>query len=189
VGGFVWRASRGRSGSSHARIAAPPAECAEPAGGIALELELDDTLPALLVDPRRLKQIAFNLLSNAVKFTGPAGRVTLRARRVNYDELRGALSGPNVPYPAFLEIAVCDTGIGIPREALPKLFRPFMQVESSASRKFQGTGLGLALVKHLADLHGGTVGVESAPGEGSTFFVWLPYRAVPVNAAGEAPRP
>ena len=77
----------------------------------------------------------------------------------------------------FLEIRVTDSGIGIPPEALEQLFRPFSQIDSGLARKFEGTGLGLAMVKLLAELHGGSVAVESAVGEGSCFTVWLPLRS------------
>ena len=77
----------------------------------------------------------------------------------------------------FLEISVTDSGMGMTPEAMESLFKPFSQIDSGLSRKFEGTGLGLALVKLLADLHGGAVAVESAVGEGSCFTVWLPMRA------------
>src|SRR6185436_7044978 len=76
----------------------------------------------------------------------------------------------------FLKISVSDTGIGISPEGLEQLFRPFSQIDGGLARKFEGTGLGLAMVKLLAELHGGTVAVESTVGTGSTFTVWLPLR-------------
>src|SRR6202011_6402903 len=82
----------------------------------------------------------------------------------------------------FLKITVTDSGIGISPEGLNHLYKPFSQIDSGLARRFEGTGLGLAMVKLLAELHGGVVAVESAVGEGSCFTVWLPFR-LPVEAA------
>jgi CheY-like chemotaxis protein len=110
--------------------------------------------------------------------------VTLRARRCARAEvaLDAALPGRLVALPPgadgeFLALTVEDTGVGIAEEHLPKLFEPFTQVDTSVARRQGGTGLGLSLVRRLAELHGGTVGVASRPGAGSRFCVWLPYRA------------
>jgi signal transduction histidine kinase/CheY-like chemotaxis protein len=171
---------------------------------IQLELQAEDGLGAIRGDARKIKQIVYNLLSNAVKFSGEHGRVTLRAARASRaDILRfmSVSSGRSLPLPddrfaEFLEISVTDSGIGIARESLRQLFLPFSQVESGLARKFEGTGLGLAMVKQLAELHGGTVAVESVVGEGSCFTVWLPLREVeraelapllPTSVGGEAP--
>ena len=98
----------------------------------------------------------------------------------------GQLSGPwtgrsfaltRNQFAEILKISVTDSGIGISPEGLEHLFTPFSQIDSGLSRKFEGTGLGLAMVKLLAELHGGTVAVESAVGEGSCFTVWLPLQA------------
>ena len=78
----------------------------------------------------------------------------------------------------FLKISVIDSGVGIAADGLTRLFQPFSQIDSGLARKFEGTGLGLAMVKLLTELHGGTVAVESGAGEGSCFTVWLPLRAV-----------
>jgi len=151
---------------------------------IRLDTDLDPALGTMLADQRKLKQIVYNLLSNAVKFTAEGGAVTLRARRCMRAEvaLDAALPGRLIALPPgedgeFLAVTVEDTGVGIAEEHLPKLFEPFMQVDSSAARRQAGTGLGLSLVRRLAELHGGTVGVASRPGVGSQFCVWLPYRA------------
>jgi CheY-like chemotaxis protein len=139
----------------------------------------------------------YNLLSNAVKFSGHGGCVTMRARRVPRAAV-GTLSGPwpghgfplaDSEYTEFLEISVIDSGIGISQVNMPKLFQPFSQVDSSVARKFEGTGLGLAMVKQLAELHGGAVAVASAEGEGACFAAWLPLRAATqagVVAPGDA---
>jgi len=133
---------------------------------------------------RKTKQIVYNLLSNAVKFSSHGGRVTLRAKRVARAKV-GQVSD-NWPvhnfsledneYGEFIEICVGDSGIGISKSNMPKLFKAFSQIDSSLARKFEGTGLGLAMVKQLAELHGGTVAVASEEGVGARFSVWLPLR-------------
>jgi CheY-like chemotaxis protein len=156
-------------------------------------IEADDDLGVPLLDMRKTKQIVYNLLANAVKFTGRGGRVTLRARRVPRAAV-GTVSGAwlvhrfplaDSDYREFVEIGVSDNGIGISGENMSKLFQPFSQIDSSLARKYQGTGLGLAMVKLMAELHGGTVAVASAEGEGSNFAVWLPLRTADTAAAGE----
>ena len=151
---------------------------------IRLDTQLDPALGTMLADERKLKQIVYNLLSNAVKFTPEGGAVTLSARRCARAEvaLDEALPGRLLPLPPgedgeFLAVTVEDTGVGIAGEHLPKLFEPFTQVDSSVARRYAGTGLGLSLVRRLAELHGGTVGVASRLAAGSRFSVWLPYRA------------
>jgi PAS domain S-box-containing protein len=151
---------------------------------IRLSLDAAGDLGAMRVDARKVKQIVYNLLSNAVKFTSEGGRVTLRASCVPLSEV-GQLSGtwtgrsfssPDTAFEKFIRISVTDTGIGISEEGLAELFKPFSQIDSGLSRRFEGTGLGLAMVKLLTELHGGVVTVESAVGEGSCFTVWLPMR-------------
>ena len=151
---------------------------------VRLTMEGTETLGTMQLDARKLKQILYNLLSNAVKFTGDGGVVTLRARRVAGDragQTSGKWPGRNFPltgeqFSEYLEISVEDSGIGMSVEGLERLFKPFSQVDSGLARKFEGTGLGLAMVKLLAELHGGSVAVESAVGKGSCFTVWLPVR-------------
>jgi PAS domain S-box-containing protein len=151
---------------------------------VRLTMDASEAPASLLLDARKLKQIVYNLLSNAVKFTGDGGTVSLNARkveRVAVGQLTPGKLGRSFPlvseeFAEFLEIRVCDSGIGIPEEGLDRLFKPFSQVDSGLARKFEGTGLGLVMVKLLAELHGGTVAVESAVGEGSTFTAWLPVR-------------
>ncbi len=151
---------------------------------IALDLETAHDLGLPMLDMRKTKQIVYNLLANAVKFSASGARVTLCARRVPRNMV-GMLSGawPVHSFPLadsefteFLEISVSDSGIGISRPNMAKLFQAFSQIDSSLARKFEGTGLGLAMVKQLAELHGGTVAVTSAEGEGARFAVWLPLR-------------
>ncbi|HEY0670843.1 MAG TPA: response regulator [Longimicrobiales bacterium] len=144
----------------------------------------DDDLGLIQADARKVKQIVYNLLSNAVKFTGNDGRVTLCARRVARDQvgkLHGSWPGrtfelPDSEFTDFLEIGIVDSGIGISAEGMEHLFQPFNQIDGGLARKFEGTGLGLAMIKLLAELHGGGVAVQSAKAEGSRFTVWLPFR-------------
>lgn len=154
------------------------------AQSIALELDVGDDLGIPLLDMRKTKQIVYNLLSNAVKFSLPGGRVVLAARRVRRSSV-GKLPGnwatqrfelADNEYDDFLEICVSDTGIGISVADMGKLFQAFSQIDSSLSREFEGTGLGLAMVRQLAELHGGTVAVASTEGEGARFATWLPLR-------------
>ena len=111
-------------------------------------------------DRGRVRQVLLNLLSNAIKFTPDGGRITVAAGPVNGG--------------AEVRIAVTDTGIGIAAEDQPKLFQEFSQLDASASRKYEGTGLGLALSRRLIEMHGGTIGVDSEMGKGSTFWFTLP---------------
>lgn len=164
---------------------------------ISLELEVPEDLGSPLLDVRKTKQIMYNMLSNAVKFSASGGRITVRARRVprsHVGRLAGTWAVHNFPTPQneygeFIEITVTDSGIGISKDDMAKLFQAFSQIDSSLSRKFAGTGLGLAMVKELAELHGGSVAVASAAGEGARFAVWLPLRASlkPVQADKELP--
>ena len=142
--------------------------------GIALTLDLPSESVTLWLDEKRMRQVLINLLSNAVKFTPPAGQIRLSAHS---HVLEGA--------GRVLDIAVEDTGIGIADKDLPRLFQPFVQLDSTYSRQHEGTGLGLATVKHLVDLHGGKILVESTPGLGSRFTVRLPNpERTPLGEAG-----
>ncbi len=153
---------------------------------ISLDMDGVGELGSIRADARKMKQIVYNLLANAVKFTIEGGRVALHATRVaraDVGKLSGAWPARRFPLAAnefeeFLRISVTDSGIGISPEGLEHLFEPFSQIDSGLARKFEGSGLGLAMVKLLAELHGGVVAVESAVGEGSCFTVWLPIRPV-----------
>jgi PAS domain S-box-containing protein len=125
--------------------------------GLQLQSEIDPNAQYCFADERRLKQMLLNLLSNAVKFT-PSGSVTLTVHK----------------QPEGVNFQVADTGIGIPPEKVPLLFQPFSQLDSQLSRRYAGTGLGLALTRKLARLHGGDVTVESTPNQGSVFTLYLP---------------
>ncbi|WP_161627421.1 response regulator, partial [Pseudogulbenkiania ferrooxidans] len=154
--------------------------------GIGLEFLPCEPLQPVRVDLRKFRQMTYNLLSNAVKFSLDGGRVVLslhRARRcdIGYgeDEIWASrlLPLPEGPDQEFLEVRVRDSGNGIAAADLPALFQTFSQLDSSSSRQHEGSGLGLALVSRLAELHGGTVGVSSAPGLGAQFSIWLPLRS------------
>jgi CheY-like chemotaxis protein/anti-sigma regulatory factor (Ser/Thr protein kinase) len=134
------------------------------AKGINLQLMLDARAGNVSGDANRLHQVFWNLLSNAIKFTPKDGHVAIRLRR----------EGPNV------ELSVSDTGLGIKREFLPHVFERFRQGDSSNTRAHGGLGLGLAIVRHLVELHGGTVEVDSrGEGQGATFKVFLPLITAP----------
>jgi len=148
------------------------------AHGITLQLDAE-SLGCVMADQRKTKQIIYNLLSNAVKFTPDGGAVILRLCSVRCAEvpansLCASAVGEALPTTQFLSMSVMDTGIGIVLADLNRLFQPFMQLDSGLSRKYEGTGLGLALVKQLVELHNGHLFVQSEVGKGSTFTVWLP---------------
>ncbi|MEG4007210.1 ATP-binding protein [Microcoleus sp. Pol11C1] len=144
---------------------------------IGLSLELDYRITKVLLDERRVRQIVINLLSNAIKFTPEQGQVKLSGRLVYGSEIKGDYrpdcSPINASTPYFC-FEVQDSGIGIPQDRWHLLFRPFQQVDSSLTRRHEGTGLGLALTKRLTELHGGTVSFQSVCDRGSLFRVWLP---------------
>ncbi|MGI0489675.1 PAS domain-containing sensor histidine kinase [Pantanalinema rosaneae CENA516] len=125
--------------------------------GLQVISQIDPTIATCIADERRLRQMVLNLLSNAIKFT-PTGSVTL----IVQSQAEG------------ITFTVADTGIGIASEQLPLLFQPFQQLDSHLNRQYTGTGLGLALTRNLARLHGGDVTVESTLGQGSRFTIYLP---------------
>jgi signal transduction histidine kinase len=135
--------------------------------GLTLTLEVADGIADWVADSRKLKQVVINLLSNAVKFTPSGGRVTLRARMLDH----------------AVEIAVVDTGVGIAPDQQALVFEEFRQAGGDYLRKSEGTGLGLSLAKRFVELHGGTMLVESALGQGSTFAFILPKRELEAAAA------
>jgi len=137
---------------------------------INLTTHVDPALGAVLLDRDKLEKIIINLQFNALKFTKSGGKVELRAERQG----------------EHLVLSVADTGIGIPARDLPKMFERFFQVDGSSRRKYQGVGIGLALVKELVEVHEGTVSVESVEGRGSTFTVRLPYLPAPPGAVAAA---
>lgn len=147
---------------------------------------LDDQVPIIRSDLTKVRQILFNLLSNAAKFTQD-GTVTLRiSMQVMEGGSHVAVTDGSAPLDAVqkttvLFLEVTDTGIGMTSEQLQKLFQEFVQGDASTTRKYGGTGLGLALCQRLATLMGGSIGVESEPGVGSTFQVRLPIDVVDID--------
>src|SRR5262249_38122380 len=134
------------------------------AKGLRLDGQVDPVVPPVLWgDPARLRQVLLNLVSNAVKFTDK-GEVAIGVAVVQ----QGAQSPESV-----LRVAVRDTGIGIAPEVQEALFAPFTQGDASTTRRYGGTGLGLAIAKGLVELMGGEIGVHSALGQGSTFWLTL----------------
>jgi signal transduction histidine kinase/DNA-binding NarL/FixJ family response regulator/HPt (histidine-containing phosphotransfer) domain-containing protein len=149
--------------------------------GIQLESRVAPDVPRFLKgDPGRLRQVMLNLLGNAIKFTEEGG-VTLSVER----SVLEPMPGPDVR----LRVAIADTGIGISKESMAKLFGSFSQADSSISRRFGGTGLGLAISKRIVELMGGKIGVESELGRGSTFWftVGLPEGVEPRKEAEKKP--
>ena len=136
---------------------------------IQLQTQISENLPDLWIDERRIRQVLINLLNNAVKFTPAAGQISLTV--THFLPERTSL---NIFPQGFLRIAITDTGIGIAPEDCKKLFQPFIQIDSSLTRQYEGTGLGLALVKHIVELHGGQVNLSSELGKGSCFSFDLP---------------
>jgi PAS domain S-box-containing protein len=138
---------------------------------------LDTAVTLLRADERRLKQILVNLLSNAVKFTPERGMVGLEVTSDREQQV--------------VHFTVWDTGIGIPQDKLDRLFKPFVQVDGGLNRSHEGTGLGLALVSRLTELHGGSVTIAGEPGQGSRFTVSLPWQpfAMPVEPATDLNEP
>ena len=146
----------------------------------------EDSAGSIAADDIKLKQILYNLLSNAIKFTPAGGKVTVSTRRTTLEEVRTAdrqaaeqLAAANPPAACYLEIKVADSGIGISPENMDKLFKQFSQVESSNTRSYEGTGLGLVISKTLVELHKGCIWVKSEVGNGSAFTVVLPYADQP----------
>jgi signal transduction histidine kinase len=134
-------------------------------------VDLGDAALLVMADEMRVRQILYNLLSNAVKFTPAGGKIVLRAgqRRTPLPVPGGRKVERDAAW-----VSVADSGIGIAEEDVPRLFTEFTQVDASLSRRFEGTGLGLALCRRFVDMHGGLIGVESTPGKGSTFWIELP---------------
>lgn len=151
-----------------------------------LEIRIPPDLPDRYGDERRLRQILVNLLGNAVKFTANGGRITLTAsyrpfspeERASNQEFSHPCAAPSSTL-GLLTLAVTDTGIGISPEDARKLFHPFVQVSSALNRAYEGTGLGLALVKQITEMHGGRVDLTSELGQGSCFTIQLPIMAMP----------
>ncbi|WP_271254274.1 PAS domain S-box protein [Pseudanabaena sp. Chao 1811] len=133
-------------------------------------------LPELMLDERRIRQVLINLLNNAVKFTPEGGTITLEVSSYIANSGIANSEKNNAEDVSYLRIAVIDTGIGISAKNIQKLFQPFIQIDSALNRQYVGTGLGLALVKRIVELHGGKVGLTSEVGVGSHFMIDLPSK-------------
>jgi len=131
---------------------------------IDVKVEIDHRVDDVTTDPGRFKQVLYNYLSNAIKFTGPGGKVTVRLKSEGDHAFR---------------LEVSDTGVGIAEKDLPRLFVEFEQLDATKGKRYQGTGLGLAVTKRIVEAQGGRVGVESKMGHGSTFFAILPLVPIP----------
>ncbi|MDB6149605.1 MAG: sensor signal transduction histidine kinase [Chthoniobacter sp.] len=140
---------------------------------IEVEVEIESGLPKLPADAHRIEQVLNNLLENAVKYTEQGGRICIRAQRA--DEC--------------FELRIEDTGIGIPPTDLVHIFERFYRADKARTRELGGTGLGLSIVKHIAQLHGGSVVAESTYGKGTAIIVRLPWEPVSTREAEEAPAP
>src|SRR5437899_5450374 len=139
---------------------------------ITVQTKLDPAVGPIAVDPDRLQQVVWNLVSNAIKFTPSGGHVRVHLARDDHD----------------VRLAVSDTGIGFDPEVAAHLFERFRQGDSGTTRQYGGLGLGLGIVRHLVELHGGTVSAESAgENRGSLFTVCLPIVQAPATAAAAAP--
>ncbi len=136
---------------------------------VAIVKDVEPDLPLLVADPRRLRQILFNLMSNAVKFTQEGGKVRVCARAT----------------PQGFILQVADNGIGMAAEDLPTALEPFRQIDSTLSRKHSGTGLGLPLAKHLAELHGADFAIHTAPGAGTSVTITFPASRIVVRAVAD----
>lgn len=161
-----------------ARTVAPAAK----KKGVMIEQLIAAPLPRVVGDQARLRQVLQNLTDNALKFTPSGGRITLSISQVDGTQ-NGSGSTPfdddaglvlMMAPQRCIEFAVRDTGIGIPAAEQDRVFDAFYQVDSSATREHGGTGLGLSIVKRLVEAHNGTIGLESAPGRGTVFYVRLP---------------
>ncbi len=164
------------SAQNVAEIAAETTELMKPfaeEAEVGLQYDVPDSLPPVEADHEELIRLLNNLVSNAIKYNRRGGRVTVTAEQ----------DGP------YVKVVVADTGVGISEEGVRKLFTEFFREKTAETRNVTGTGLGLSIVKRIVDFYHGRVDVRSQPGEGSTFTVWLPFRAETAaskgNAAGE----
>jgi signal transduction histidine kinase len=153
---------------------------------IKVKLQIDPDLPPLMTDTGKVQQILYNFLSNAVKFTPPQGRIEIQAGPSPVPRETG-------PQPRFVRVAVTDTGCGIAEADKKKIFEKFRQVDGSITRESTGSGLGLTISTELAVMLAGSIGLESEPGKGSTFWLDIPITLTKEENsepnAGSVPRP
>jgi len=122
--------------------------------------EISKDIPAVMADRSQIERVFINLLGNAVKFTPQNGKITVKANRKE----------------GLVQVDISDTGIGIPSDALTKIFDEFYRVENEINQQVKGTGLGLSLVRHIVEAHHGNIWVESSVGKGTTFSFTLPLQ-------------
>lgn len=134
---------------------------------LSMEVDIPDDGDMVVADHGMLKHVMMNLISNAVKFTPDGGSIRVTAQRVRKPEIRDG---------DFIEVSVEDTGIGIAKEDMHRLFQPFQQLEPTMTKKYEGAGMGLSLTKRLVELHGGSIRVESEVGKGSRFVFVIPVK-------------
>jgi two-component system, OmpR family, phosphate regulon sensor histidine kinase PhoR len=151
-------------------------------GAVEIQRDLPADLPPLYADADRIEQVLVNLIDNAVKYTPAGGRVTIQGGVAE----RPDNGGPPVPSRAhtperWIEICIADTGVGVPKQDLPRLTERFYRVDKARSRELGGTGLGLAIVKHIVQAHAGTLRIESEVGRGTRVHIYLPA----ADAAGQ----
>ncbi len=142
------------------------------AGALQLSVDVDPALPLIVADAMRLKQILLNLLSNAVKFTEPGGSIVITVRQ---------------PGPDTIAFEVRDTGVGMSEAEIKIALEPFGQVDAGIARRHEGTGLGLPLARRLAELHGGSLHIESRKGHGTTATLTLPVGSTLPDISTAAP--
>jgi signal transduction histidine kinase len=145
---------------------------------VSIQTDVEDGIHTIEGDPVRIKQVLFNLADNAIKFTPHGGTVYLAAKGTEIEDDSSSEGDMGLVLMATpkrgIEFRVGDTGIGIPRGQLPRIFDAFYQVDGGSTREYGGTGLGLAIVRRLVEAHGGKVDVDSDEGQGTTFFVSIP---------------
>jgi two-component system phosphate regulon sensor histidine kinase PhoR len=134
-----------------------------------LRTEIESNLPSVRMDEGAMTLVLLNLVDNAVKYAGDGGEVSVRLRRV----------------PGAVALSIADRGVGIAHDEQRRIFERFYRADSARARNVRGSGIGLALVKHIAEAHGGRVEVESAPGRGSTFTVYVPVAPIMTPAPEE----
>ena len=147
--------------------------------GVTVAIDAEDGLPPVIGDGDELTQVFLNLVDNAIKYGDAEGTVSVEARRVAEAQAAGWMASND----GAVAVSVVDRGAGIPREHLPRLTERFYRVDKARSRELGGTGLGLAIVKHIVNRHRGALSIDSTPGEGSTFTVYLQPAPVAEDAA------
>jgi Signal transduction histidine kinase len=151
---------------------------------VTIDLALGDTIPTIQADAEKVRQALINIIANAIKFNRKGGKVVVEVECVTVE--RKPQKGPEELPAAFapadegmVRLTVTDTGIGIPKEKLTRIFDSFYQIDHSSTREYGGTGLGLAIAKSFIEAHGGSIQVQSELGKGSSFSIWLPIERGP----------